>query len=247
MRHQLFAYGKRQLPQTITIRQREYHLEQVLKHDFFAATALYQSTAPCDSKDTPNRIIFKSGCRQFFLGFPMSLIGRPLVKREVRNLKHLSDIGNTPRLLSEFDKLSFTYEYIDGVTLADAQNIPEDFFDKLHALVKDIHKTGFVYLDMNKTTNIIVGDDSQPYLIDFQISMLFKNKKRSFSPISNRIRDRLQREDLYHLCKHKRRFGYTLTDDEKNIARPSLLIRLHRCIATPYRKIRRALLKRICQ
>lgn len=182
------------------------------------------------------------------MGIPMSPLGRLLVKRETRNLRHLSGITNTPRLLTEFDKLAFAYEYIEGETLAEANEIPEGFFDRLHTLVKDIHKTGFVYLDMNKKSNIIVGADSQPYLIDFQISMLFKNNPRIIAPISNRILKRLQREDLYHLCKHKFRSGHPTTEDEMRTATtPSLLIRFHRCLTIPYRIIRKAFFKKNCQ
>ncbi|MHC4187382.1 MAG: protein kinase family protein [Planctomycetota bacterium] len=100
-----------------------------------------------------------------------------------------------------------------------------------------------VYLDMNKRNNIIVGTDGKPYLIDFQISLYFDPKPWLFKSIKKHLQNAFQNADLYHLFKHKRRLSpETLRPEEERISRPNSLIEIHRCIANPYRRIRRKLL-----
>lgn len=125
--------------------------------------------------------------------------------------------------------------------------MPERFFDKLAALLTRLHAEDFVYLDMNKRTNIIVGADGEAYIIDFQISYHIAGTGLFLGRLFRKIRGRLQREDWYHLYKHKRKtVGTELTDEElKALRQPSLLIRLHRIIATPLRKARWAILRNV--
>ncbi len=237
------------MPRAINYRQNAYYLQKILKHDFFAATALY--TLHLDNKDScadvPEKIILKVGCHQFFFGIPMAPVGLFLSGREIRNLRRLKGIDNVPQLLAEYGRYGFLYEYIEGKTLAEAGDIPEEFFDKLAALLTRLHAEDFIYLDMNKRTNIIIGTDGQAHIIDFQISYHIAGTGFLFGRLSRKIRDRLQREDWYHLYKHKRKIiGMELTDAEIKASRqPSLLIRLHRVIATPVRKARRAILRNI--
>ena len=99
-----------------------------------------------------------------------------------------------------------------------------------------------VYLDLNKRDNIIVGEDGKAHLIDFQISVYIDDSKL-FGKFWRKVRRRLQKEDRYHLCKHKRKFSPEyIADPETQVIRPSFLIRFHRFFATPFRKIRRAFL-----
>jgi len=63
--------------------------------------------------------------------------------------------------------------------------------------------------------------------------------------LSEYLRETLQRADLYHLFKHKRRLcPQFLTPQEQTLSRRrSRLIRLHRLAATPLRKLHRSLLQ----
>lgn len=247
--HQLFACGKRPMPRAINYRQNAYYLQKILKHDFFAATALY--TLHLDTKDNcagvPEKMVLKVGCHQFFFGIPMAPVGLFLSGREIRNLRRLKGFGNVPQLLAEYGRYGFLYEYIEGKTLAEAEDVPEEFFDKLAVLLARLHAEDFVYLDMNKRTNILVGADGHANIIDFQISYHIAGTGFLLGRLFRKIRQRLQREDWYHLYKHKRKILRTeLTDAEIKASRqPSLLIRLHRVIATPLRKGRRAILRNV--
>jgi hypothetical protein len=98
---------------------------------------------------------------------------------------------------------------------------------------------------MNKSTNILLGDDGRPYLIDFQISCDLHEWGDWF--FTRWWLRRFQREDWYHLLKHKRRLRPDeLTAHEKRaVEQRSWLIRLHRFLSRPYFVIRRALFKRL--
>jgi hypothetical protein len=248
----MFACGKEKMPETVSFSGCDYRLVSVLKHDFFAATALYEfgteaEFAECTTTDAPKRIILKVGCHQWFLIFPMSPIGLFLSGREKRNLKRLHDFENTPNILAEYGKYGFIYEYIEGKTLAEADSIPDDFFDRLSEVIRGLHERDFVYFDMNKRSNILVGADGQAYIIDFQISYYIEGSGFLLGGLFSKLRSSFQREDWYHFYKHKRKLcGKPLTEEEKKAAtRPSLLIRVHRCFANPYRVVRRAIMRRI--
>ncbi|HEG42506.1 MAG TPA: hypothetical protein ENH94_00505 [Phycisphaerales bacterium] len=237
------------MPRAINYRRNAYYLQKIFKHDFFAATALY--TLHLDTNDNcgdvPEKIILKVGCHQFFFGIPMAPVGLFLSGREIRNLRRLKGFDNVPQLLGEYGRYGFLYKYIEGKTLAEAEDVSEEFFDKLAALLTRLHAEDFVYLDMNKRTNILIGADGQAHIIDFQISFHIAGTGFLLGRLFRKIRRRLQREDWYHLYKHKRKVtDKGLTYAEIKASRnPSLLIRMHRIIATPLRKGRRRILRNL--
>ena len=127
--------------------------------------------------------------------------------------------------------------------LEEEKTLPEDFFDNLANLLHQIHQKSVLYIDMNKLGNIIIGTDGKAYLIDFQISLYFNPEPLIFKSFTKRLQKVLQNADLYHLFKHKRRLSpESLRPEEEGISRPFPLIQMHRCIANPYRHIRRKLL-----
>ncbi len=245
--YQLYACGEKKLPKTILLEKNTYILSKILKHDFFAATALYKlaKRKKRTDKNTPFKIVLKMHRQQHFLGLPTTWLGKRLCNHEIKNLRRLQCISQVPKLLSKYDNTGFIYEYIEGCSLAESKNLPDDFFDHLLELLNRIHNCGIAYLDMNKRGNIIVGKDGRPFLIDFQIA-LYINKKPLFGKnFVERLWNCLKKADLYHLFKHKRKLKpQLLKPEEKNISRSkSKLISLHRSITRPFRKLRRQLLR----
>src|SRR5262249_51450162 len=99
-----------------------------------------------------------------------------------------------------------------------------------------MHRRGIAYVDLHKRENIIVGADSRPYFIDFQIH--FGLDRRFAGPDSRAVFSLLCRSDEYHLDKHVRNNG-------GEVVPPRALpwwIRAHRVIARPLRHLRRRLL-----
>ena len=75
---------------------------------------------------------------------------------------------------------------------------------------------------------------------DFACTGLFFSAKWFY-----RLRRAFQKEDLYHLLKHKRKLRPDLLTEQEHahVKRPSFLIRLHRVIARPFQKVRRSILR----
>jgi hypothetical protein len=98
-------------------------------------------------------------------------------------------------------------------------------------------------MDLNKRGNILLGADKHPYLIDFQISLHLPGKFLGF------FRKALQKEDIYHLNKQRRRFRPDLMSLEHRLQskRVSLLIRLHRLFSYPFKQGRRWILRKLYQ
>ena len=245
--HQLLACGKNGMPAQITFGNNKYSLSKIFKHDFFAATALYKSESKSRTAKKPNpaRIILKLNRQQHFLGLPLAWLGKILCFHEAYILRRLSHLQGIPSFLSYYGKTGFIYEHIEGCPLDKDKKLPDDFFDNLLYLLRQIHLRDIVYLDMNKRSNILLGSDKKPYLVDFQISLHIGEHLLIWRWLSKYLRDTLQRADIYHLFKHKRRLcPQLLKPQEHAISRHiSGLIRLHRLAATPLRNLRRALLK----
>jgi hypothetical protein len=244
--YQLYACGKKGLPEQITFSSKTYRLSEVLKHDFFAATGLYELSRRTHPKTpTPSRIVLKMGRRQHFLGMPLLWLGRLLSQHEVSILRRLSHLRGTPRFLSCYNDTGLIYEYIEGRSLNGKKKLPDNFFDELFKLLQQIHQRNIAYLDMNKHDNILLGSDKLPHLIDFQISLHIDEYLLFSRRLSTRLRDTLQKADIYHLFKHKRHLcPDSLKPQEKAFFHGTgTLIQLHRLAATPLRKWRRNLLK----
>jgi len=247
--YQLYACGKKVFPQNITVHDRTYQLEKILKHDFFAATVLYKfaTVAQAAQCKAPPRIVLKVSRQEHFLGLPLRWLGQMLCDHEISILNRLSRLNCVPHLLSRYGSTGFTYEYIEGSTLDSVTTVPNDFFDKFVDVLRQIHKADIAYVDMNKRSNIIVALDGSPHIIDFQISLYIDNYALIFPRLSFLFRRFLQRADVYHLLKHKRKLcPHLLTPTEQVLSRcNNSILHLHRAVATPLRKLRRAFLSHL--
>jgi hypothetical protein len=232
------ALGRRDLPAALSIDGRIYRHQKTVKHDFFAATGFY------DDGDG-SRVVLKVGRVNDFFGFPCVAVGKWLCRREKRFYAALSDLPNVPPVLGQTGPTGFVHRYVPGRPLGDGQPVPNGFFDQLLELLAEMHQREIAYVDTNKPQNILLGDDGRPHLIDFQISYDLHDFGNNW--INRRILRRMQREDVYHVLKHKRRLRPDeLTDEERAAAaKVSWAIRLHRLISAPYFKFRRRTFRRL--
>lgn len=235
--HAMRALGGRDLPPCFVVAGASYAHEQTVKHDFWAATGFYR--AP-DGR----RAVLKVDRVQEFAGLPLEWIGRWLCRREVRFYRLLQGVRGVPRLIGTLGPTGFIHEHIPGAPLSKHSVVADAFFDRLLTLMAEVHARGIAYVDTNKPQNILLGDDGEPWLIDFQIS--FDPREIGLNPLSRALLRRMQREDVYHLLKHKRRLRPDqLTEEERGIVEhQSWAIRLHRFLTRPYFRIRRRLMKR---
>jgi predicted Ser/Thr protein kinase len=244
--YQLKAWGRYELPQRLMVGQEDYSFVRVFKHDFFAATLLFKrSDKDTQDKNDTRQIVLKLGRRADFLGIPLDWLGRALIEHEISILRYLQQITGVPRLLGRYGKRGLIYKYIPGVSLDQRPEIPDEFFDRLEELINQIHRRRVAYVDMNKQGNIILADNGHPCMIDFQISWHMPQQILGFRRIPRLILKILQREDKYHLLKHKRKLRRDLMDQEqiKNSRRTSGWIMFHRAGARPLTKLRRRILR----
>jgi hypothetical protein len=193
--------------------------------------------------DLPRRIVVKIyRCRRFF-GLPTNWMGRRSVRHEARLYRMLHDIPGVPRFEGFVGATGFAHEFIPGRQLKRRDFTNDQFFDRLKALLQTIHDRGVSYIDLHKLANIILGDDQQPYLIDFQIS---------YAPrwnwwASRKMLSHFQKEDWYHYLKHKRRLRKDLLTQEEweESFQPSWANQQHRRFSKPYFRIRRWVMSRL--
>jgi len=236
--YSLRALGRADLPATFEVGGVRYVHETTIKHDFFAATGFYRSPDGV-------RVVLKMGRTQDFGGLPLWRLGKWLCDREVRFYQACSDLPNVPAVLGRVGRTGFVHAYVEGRPLSKHHPIPDDFFDQCFALLDALHARQIAYVDTNKPQNILQGDDGRPHLIDFQIS--FGLVDFGDNVLTRAILRRLQKEDRYHVLKHKRKLRPDLmTDDERAAAgKVSWFIRAHRFVTKPYFLIRRRTFKRL--
>ncbi|MBN2295676.1 MAG: hypothetical protein JXM70_24810 [Pirellulales bacterium] len=244
---QMFALKGRP-PETFRVAGTEYRLARVFKHDFWAATCLYERiTVPAASGDILPRIVVKFGRQQAFAGVPLEWIGQWLADHEQAIYKSLAGVAGVPRWVGRLSPICYAIEYIDAPPLDHLETIPPGLFDRLRDVFDAIHARGVAYGDSNKKSHILVDAAGHPTVIDFQISLRLRDDwPWPLRNLARRIIAYLQGKDIYHLYKHKRRLAPAeLTEAEERLSRKrSGLHILHRKLTKPYRSLRRTFLRK---
>jgi hypothetical protein len=246
--YQLKACGKKALPKTLELPAGRYRLDRVFKHDFFAATALYGFDNSASPIPAPPRVVLKIARQSDFLGVPLRWLGQAIARHEWSILTRLQDLPGLPRLIARYGNDGVIYRYIEGRSLDENPGgLPDDFFDRLLDLLSKIHQRRIAYVDMNKRGNILIAADQSPCLIDFQIACFIPPMIFGLHAVARSILDILQKEDCYHLYKHKRRLRPDLMNDREleQSRRVSFWILIHRALAAPYRRLRRGILRNL--
>ncbi len=237
----LKALGEQSLPESIAIGGVAHFLRETFKHDSWAATGLYEGPSG-------NLTVVKIHRQSPVLGIPMSWLGRRMARHEISLLQKLADLKGIPALAGPV-KLGGTElsnavarHYIEGHPLGNREAVSESFFPDLSAFLEAMHKRKVAYVDLHKRENILVNQQGEPCLIDFQISVAWP----SWIPAGPFFKI-LRRSDEYHLTKHWARCrpdqcGFDGTDLRGRIPWP---IRAHRLIAVPVRQVRRWLLVKL--
>ena len=235
------ALGADDPPREIEVGGQPYRRVEILKHDSWAATALYEGPT--------GRIVCKFNRRQSLFGLPMTWLGRRLALREARMLARLADLPQVPNLCGPVTfagcmlPTAVAHEYIPGHPLRRGEVVRVDFFPKLRRLLSEMHRRQMAYVDLHKRENILVGDDGEPYLIDFQISLALTQRWPDTTTLVQMILRLLQRSDEYHLLKHQAKSCPDQAD--RKSLQPPWWIRAHRLLAVPFREWRRRLLVKL--
>ena len=235
----LRALGRQSFPPSVEIDGRAYTLERGLKHDFFAATALYVGGS--------GRIVLKIGRRSHFLGVPLGWIGRFLARHEACLYRRFADLEAVPRFVGMWGDDAIAHEYVAGHALRKKERVADDYFDRLRRALEVMHSRDVAYVDLEKCENVLVGDDGRPYLFDFQISWFLPRKYGGHLPPVRWFLRWLQQGDWYHMRKLQRRTRPDqLTEAELAASyRRPFHVRLHGRLARPLQRVRRAVLEHV--
>lgn len=229
-------------PETIALTGCRYQLVRVFKHDFFAATCLYESLDTGGGK-----VVVKFGRTTQFCGLPLAWAGRAMRRKEESIYRALAGLGGVPRWIGRVGVTGYAIEYIEGVPLDHVSAPPEGFFDRLVELMEEIHARGVAYCDANKRSNILIGPGGRAYLVDFQISLRQRDGLLwPWNVITRAVVRYMAVRDFYHIYKHKRRMcPERLTPQQRALSRRrSGLHLLHRKLTKPWRALRRKFLRR---
>ncbi len=223
--------------ETLDVAGASYRLDTVFKHDFWAAACLYVTDDPAA---TYPKIVVKFGRAHRYKLLPLRWLGRWMIGHECRIYEKLDGLAPAiPVYLGRLDAVSFAMEYVDAKPLDHCDEPPAGFFDRLVELFQAVHGCGVAYVDSNKRSNILVRPNGEPCLIDFQIS-----QRRTV--LTWWFIRYLQRKDIYHTLKHKRRMAPDeLREDETAAShRSGLLHRIHAKVSKFYRRARRKFLRK---
>lgn len=235
----LRALGRRSLPARIDVNGQWYHHRRTFKHDFFAVTALYEGDA--------GSVILKVHRQARFLLVPLGWLGRLLAARECAAFDRLQDVDGVPRLIGRWGRTGLVRAYIEGHPLARGERVPDDFHPQLRRLVDAMHQRGMAYVDLEKSENVLVGDDGRPYLFDFQIAWYLPACWGGALWPARMLRRWLQAGDRYHLGKLQRRTRPDqLTPEELSASyRKPWYLRVYRFFTWPFTWCRRCVLDRL--
>jgi hypothetical protein len=238
---QMFAVGE--VPSTLIISGHPCRLVRVFKHDFFAATCLYEP------QDDGARVVVKFFRTQRFLRVEMSWAGDLMLRREQAMYRCLAGVPGIPRCLGRAGASGLVIEYVAGKPLDHLEGAPPAaFFDHLRKLFDEIHARGVGYCDANKRSNILIDDHSMPHLVDYQISVRRRDDwPRPFRSATAALVRYVQRSDLYHIYKHKRRLcpDHLTSEEDQLSRRRGWLHTMHRRMTDPWRLLRRSILRHL--
>src|SRR5262245_59679118 len=109
--------------------------------------------------------------------WPVRLLGRRQVIREMRALRRLQGVAGIPKCYGEAGALGLLMEPIEGERVTrwcrDNRERVGPMLEQLARLVGQIHARGVAHIDLRKRDNILVRNDGRPCIIDFNASFCF--------------------------------------------------------------------------
>lgn len=131
-------------------------------------------------------------------------LGRWLTRHEQKVYQALEGIDLVPRLLGPVDAYAFAMEYRPGRLLSRSlrQELPADFLSELERGLLEMHQQGIVHLDLSHRSNILLGEDGRPVLLDFASAIRFGS-----GPLARVLKWALAQVDLRAMRKWQAKFG----------------------------------------
>ncbi len=102
------------------------------------------------------RFIVKDYAQKGF--WERNLVGRTIIGREARAYAALAGVDGMPAQFKRVSPFSFVVEYLEGKDLGsvERQEVGIDVIRQLERIVHDLHKRGWVHLDLHRRSNILL-------------------------------------------------------------------------------------------
>jgi len=132
---------------------------------------------------------------------PVRRARQATLEREYAAYKRLKGVAGVPVCFGLLAERYLLMEYIDGTAYRHATWQDRDsWFSELLLVIQAFHARGVSHGDLKSKTNMIVGRDQKPYVIDFGTTFLHKE---GFHPINNHLFEYGKRLDINAWVKHK--------------------------------------------
>lgn len=134
------------------------------------------------------------------------------LKREYEANLRLKGVEGVPACYGFLKDRYLVTRFIEGTAYRHAKWQDRDrWFSDLLAVIQAFHARGVSHGDLKSKTNLIVGVDQKPYVIDFGTTFL---KKEGFHPVNNLLFEYGKRLDINAWVKHKYHGRYKDASEE---------------------------------
>jgi serine/threonine protein kinase len=165
-------------------------------------------------EENGTRAVVKDYSRGKFLY--RNTVGRFLLWREIKAYRRLSGLRRVPTLYGVIDSSALLMEEIPGKRLKKRKGdieLSEAFFQALQRTIEDFHRRGIAHCDLKNASNVLVGNDGMPYIVDWNASI--SEREFRFFPL-NLIYRRFVLDDNAAITKLKLQYlPDLLTPEEK--------------------------------
>ena len=134
------------------------------------------------------------------------------LEREYAANVRMQGLTGVPACYGFLENRYLVTEYIEGTAYRHASWDDRDaWFTELLSIIQSFHARGVSHGDLKSKTNLIVGIDQKPYVIDFGTTFLHKP---GFHPINNQFFEYGKRLDINAWVKHKYHGRYRDASEE---------------------------------
>ena len=143
---------------------------------------------------------------------PLRSARQATLEREYAAYQRLQGVEGVPACYGLLAKRYLLMEFIDGTAYRHATWQDRDkWFAELLDVIRAFHARGVSHGDLKSKTNMIVGLDQKPYVIDFGTTFLHKP---GFHPVNNHLFEYGKRLDINAWVKHKYHGRYKDASEE---------------------------------
>ena len=143
---------------------------------------------------------------------PVRKARQATLEREYAAYQRLDGVEGVPVCYGLLSQRYLLMEFIDGTAYRHASWQDRDrWFAELLLVIQAFHTRGVSHGDLKSKTNMIVGHDQKPYIIDFGTTFLYKD---GFHPLNNHLFEYGKRLDINAWVKHKYHGRYKNASEE---------------------------------